>query len=166
MSLTATQIAFLGFASFTIIGALLVVFSRNIFHAALWLAATFAAIGGIYVVLNADFVGMSQIIVYVGAIAVLMMFAIMLTEDVAGMRTTRLRSAWVAALPVAAAMGALLVKWFGLYSWRDPQKLPEQTAGVIGQAFIQNYLFAFELASVILLACLIGAILLAKGEDR
>lgn len=163
--LTAPQAIFLVFAVFSVGGALSVVLVRNLFHAALWLAATFLGVACIYILLDADFVGMSQIIVYVGAISVLMLFAIMLTEDVVGARKTALRSAWVAALPVVAAVAAVLVRWFVRFSWREPTVSgPQNTAGVMGVEFVGRYVFAFELASIILLAALIGAILLAKEE--
>ncbi len=165
MKLSITELCFLVFAAFTVLASLAVVLSRNLFHSALWLAAAFLGIASIYILLSADFVGMSQIIVYVGAISVLMLFAIMLTEDVVGARGTRVRGGWVAVVPVAMAVGALLFRWFAGYSWPRLQDAGEQkTAGVIGQAFIQKYLFAFELTSVILLVALIGAIMLAKEE--
>jgi NADH-quinone oxidoreductase subunit J len=159
------QLVFLFFAAVTVVGALAVVLVRNLFHAALWLAVTFLSVASLFIVLNADFVGLSQVIVYVGAISVLMLFAIMLTEDVVGARGLSLRSAWPAALPVAAGVCVVLVRWFARYAWLPPQPpKPGGTAGTIGLAFIQKYLFAFELASVILLAALIGAIYLAKEE--
>lgn len=166
MSLTGAQIAFLAFAGLTSVFALLVVTSRNLFHAALWLVAAFTGVACIYVLLHADFVAMSQIIVYVGAIAVLMMFAVFLTEDVVGRRSAGMRCTWFAALPVAAPLLTVLVRWAVRYPWKNPHATPPPgTAAVIGAAFIQRYLFAFELASVVLLAALIGAILLAK-EDK
>lgn len=159
------QLVFLFFASVTVVGALAVVLVRNLFHAALWLAVTFLAVASLFIVLNADFVGLSQVIVYVGAITVLMLFAIMLTEDVVGAKRLSLRSAWPAALPVAAGVGVVLVRWFTRYAWLPPQPPgPGGTAGIIGLAFVQKYLFAFELAPVILLAALIGAIYLAREE--
>lgn len=159
------QLAFLFFAAVTVLTALAVVLSRNLFHAALWLAVMFLSVGSVFIVLNADFVGVSQVIVYVGAVSVLMLFAIMLTEDVVGAKGRGLRNAWPSALPVAVAVCVLLVRWFAGFGWRQPQApRPEGTAGTIGLAFIQTYLFAFELASVILLAALIGAIYLAKEE--
>ncbi len=165
MSLSWEQLAFLAFGGLTLAAALLVVFSRNLFHAALWLAATFTGVACIYVTLHAEFVAMSQMIVYVGAVAVLMLFAVFLTEDVVGQRSRRLRSAWVLSLPVAVAVSAILLRWFGGYPWKVPaREHAADTAGVIGVAFIQKYLFAFELTSVILLAALIAAILLAREE--
>jgi len=165
LNLTASQLAFLVFGALAVVCALFVVLARNLFHAALWLASTFLMVACVYVLLNADFVAMSQVIVYVGAISVLMLFAIMLTEDVVGAKGQALRSAWPAALPVAVAMLTVLTRWFVRYPWHAPETpLSADTAGVIGLAFIQKYLFAFELASVLLLAALIGAIMLAREE--
>lgn len=165
MNVTWEQVAFLSFGALTLVAAMLVVFSRNLFHAALWLAATFTGVACIYVTLHAEFVAMSQMIVYVGAVAVLMLFAVFLTEDVVGQKSRRLRSAWVFALPVAVAVCAILLRWFSGYPWKPPASdHATDTAGVIGIAFIQRYLFAFELTSIILLAALIGAIFLAREE--
>lgn len=167
MTITWQQAAFLAFGAVTLAAALLVVFSRNLFHAALWLAAAFTGVACIYVTLHAEFVAMSQMIVYVGAVAVLMLFAVFLTEDVVGKRSRQLRSAWVYALPVSVALCAILLRWFGRYPWKPPaREHASDTAGVIGIAFLQKYLFAFELTSIILLAALIGAILLAREEKR
>ncbi len=159
------RLVFLFFAAVTVVGALAVVLAKNLFHAGLWLAVTSLAVASLFIVLNADFVGLSQVIVYVGAISILMLFAILLTEDVAGAKRLSLRSAWPAALPVAVGVCVVLLRWLTRYAWLPPQPpRPGGTAGTIGLAFIQKYLFAFELASVILLAALIGAIYLAREE--
>lgn len=164
--MTLAQILFLVFAAAVLGCALLVVLGRNIFHCAIAMATSFLGIACIYLLMSADFVGLSQIIVYVGAISILMLFAIMLTEDVVGARSKALRRVWPAALPVAAAILALLLKWVAPEFTRSAALVvPEGgTALFIGRAFLNQYIFAFELTAVILVAAVIGAIYLAREE--
>ncbi len=148
-------------------GALGVVLLSNIVYSAFLLGLVFISIAGLYILLNAGFVAAAQVLVYVGAVNVLILFGIMLVnkdEDFAAVK-----NAWVG----RAATGAVCAGLFGLLSamvvshpWVI-STLPaagDQAIEVIGQHFFSDYLLPFELASVLLLIALVGAIILARRE--
>ncbi len=148
-------------------GALGVVLLSNIVYSAFLLALVFISIAGLYILLNAGFVAAAQVLVYVGAVSVLILFGIMLVnkeEDFVA-----IKNAWVGKV----ATGAVCVGLFSLLStmvvshpWAI-SSLPaagDQAIEVIGQHFFSDYLLPFELASVLLLIALVGAIILARRE--
>lgn len=165
--MTGQGIAFAVLAAITILSALLVVSLKNIIRSALFLALSFVGVAGLYVLLNAEFLAAVQVLIYVGAITVLILFAIMLTQQI---MTTRIRQTtdWFwPALAVALAMLATLITFFALPGYpahRTPDALAGPTTMPLAQALLLPYLLPFELASVILLAALIGAIVIAKEE--
>jgi NADH-quinone oxidoreductase subunit J len=167
---TVVQVVF-GIIAVLILGAgILTVTSRNLVHAALWLIAAFFGVGALYLLLQAEFAAVVQVLVYVGAIAILMLFAIMLTPDVVGEQDAPIfRQRWVALVVAAALFGVLLAPTVYNHSWavRTPlSAVPPPIAGAreIGTSFMREYLLPFELASVLLLAALIGAIVI--GIDQ
>ena len=147
--------------------ALGVVLLSNIVYSAFLLALTFISVSGLYILLNAGFVAAAQVLVYVGAVNVLILFGIMLVnkeEDFA-----EIENAWIG----RAATGAVCAGIFGLISTMvlsHPWAISTTTAAgesaidVIGQHFFSDYLLPFELASVLLLIALVGAIILARRE--
>ena len=165
--MSATQIVFLITAVLTLGGAVMVVTARNLVHAALWLIWTLFGIAVLFVLLNAGFFAVVQVVIYIGAIAILMIFAIMLTrrvmQDVGPQYN---RGWWVAALVSLALFAGL--SWM-LSSWSGfSTQMPEFPPGVdplrqLGQSLVSPnaYVLPFELASVLLLAALIGAIAVA-----
>jgi NADH-quinone oxidoreductase subunit J len=144
----------------------LTVTARNLVHAALWLIAGFFAVGALYLLLEAEFIAIAQILVYVGAIAILILFAIMLTPDVAGEDDAPIfRSRWVALIIAAGLFGLLIIPTLLSHPWTlrqlngaDPTALGGTRE--IGIALMREYLLPFELASVLLLVALIGAIVI------
>jgi NADH-quinone oxidoreductase subunit J len=149
--------------------ALLVVTARNVIHAALWLVVCFGALAGCYLVLTAEFVAWVQVLIYICAVVVLMLFGAMLTRAPIG-RQQPLDSAnrpvaAVAAMATAGILVTLVVAAFkGAYV--DVHHTEVGDGHVIGTAVFRYFVLAFEVASVLLLAALVGAIVLTRpGRD-
>jgi NADH-quinone oxidoreductase subunit J len=163
---TGQEIAFLVMAVIGGIGGLLVVTSRNIVHAALYLVVALASVAAIYLLLAAPFVAFVQVIIYVGAIVVLILFGIMLTRAPVGRRVldNSLR-ARIGALVVGAGLFAMLtvflVRAFG--GDRIVNRAGTATAA-LGSSIFRNFVLPFEAVSVLLLAALVGAIVLARRD--
>lgn len=151
------------------IGAALgVVLFDNIVYSAFMLAGVFISISGFYILLNADFVSAAQILIYVGAVNVLILFAIMLVnkrEDFTPVPRRWLRKG--AAAFVCAGVFALLATMVLTTTWGINLALvpPESTALLMGEHFFSDFLLPFELASVLLLMALVGAIVIARRES-
>ncbi|MFN8501620.1 NADH-quinone oxidoreductase subunit J [Kouleothrix sp.] len=162
-------VIFFGLSAFTLAAGVMVVTVKNIIHAALWLIASFFSVAALYLLMEAEFIAIVQVLVYVGAISILVLFAIMLTRHVTGEGVRQLYQRWWVALIVAAALfGVLIVPTVFNFQWSVPTA-PDQSAGLssavqIGTAFMREYLLPFEIASVLLLVALIGAIVIAFEE--
>jgi NADH-quinone oxidoreductase subunit J len=150
----------------------LVVTVRNVIHAALWLVVCFGALAGCYLVLTAEFVAWVQVLIYIGAVVVLMLFGAMLTRAPIGRMTaladeldSRNRPvAALAALATAGLLGTLVVTAFrGAYV--DIHHTHVGDGRVIGAAVFRYFVLPFEIASVLLLAALVGAIVLARPDQ-
>ncbi len=165
MTLTPVTIAFAVMAIFILGGGLGVVISRNLVHAALYLVLSLFGIAGMFVILEAPFLAAVQILVYVGAIAVLITITIMVTRRVMGV-TESVNRQW----PLAAIVAALVMATLGFvllsqFSGVWPEAgVPEDSISQLGAALVnsQAYFVPFEVASVLLLAALIGAIVVAR----
>jgi NADH-quinone oxidoreductase subunit J len=164
------MIIFLILSAFILGSALAVVTVRNIIHSALWLIASFFGVGALYLLMEAEFVAVVQVLVYVGAISILILFAIMLTRHVTGEGVRQLYKRWWVALLVAGGLfGLLIVPTVYNFNWEGTSVQAEQPAAIssavqLGTAFMREYLLPFELASVLLLVALIGAIVIAFEE--
>lgn len=173
------QVVFAALAVFAAVAALTVVLARNLFHSALALVGTLFAVAGIYALLEAEFLAVSQVLVYIGAISTLITFAIMLTRGMMYGATSPLnRQAGTATMIV----GLLFVVLGGLVAWMpwpsvgvDLSTLSwgvfanrgagEAIIATMGQKFVTTYLVPFELMAVLLLVALAGAILLARDRE-
>lgn len=163
--ITLKQFAFIVMALVVLGPALLVVTVKNIFHSLLFLALSFLGVAGVYLLLSADFLAAVQVLVYIGAVIILMMFALMLTHRV---MTNTLRQAtkqWWLALPVSAGVFGVLYRVFVMNHWQYHPAAQRPTTGIIGEALLTRYVLPFELASIVLLVAMVGAIVLAK-EDK
>ena len=157
---------FLALAVFTVGSAFAAALAPKIVHAVFGLMGAFLGVAGLYALLGADFVALTQVVVYVGGILVLLVFAILLTQRVRGRFEPEGQGKLV--YPIAAG----IVVFVGLFlavrgtNWHaDPAPPPpEPTTGAIGRALLDpdRYLVPFELASVLLLAALIGAAYLVR----
>jgi NADH-quinone oxidoreductase subunit J len=154
-------------AALTIGSALIVALSRNITYSAFSLLGSFVGVVGLYAMLAADFVAIVQLLVYVGGILVLMIFAVMLTHRIDDVAVSN-RS--VGRLPAACILGfvgvimGICVATAGWVKKADVSITPT-TAG-IGDAFLGPYILPFELASIVLLVALIGAVVVSRKEVR
>jgi NADH-quinone oxidoreductase subunit J len=161
----ALAAAFWIFAVVGVVGALGVVFLRNVFHAALSLVLCFLTVAGIYVTLSADFLAAVQILVYVGAISVLIILAIMMTREVQqGSPTNRLK---LPVFIVAAALFGIMVYTVTQTSWNVSAAAPltPTTAPLAGKLFGENgFILPVEIAAVLLLAAMVGAIVIAREK--
>lgn len=163
-----TTLAFFFFAALTLGFGAVVVLSRNIMHAAFSLLFTFFGVAGLYVMLHADFLAITQIMIYIGGILVLIIFGVMLTTRITGVdvrsgRTGKLQLGLTAALSVTLA--AVLVKIFLSTQWHiAPAADVDATAELIGNAFLTKYLLAFEAASILLLVAIVGAAFIARKK--
>jgi NADH:ubiquinone oxidoreductase subunit 6 (subunit J) len=174
------QILFVLLAIITLGSALVVVTNRNLFHAALALMVTFAGVAGIYITLDAGFLAMAQLLVYIGAISILIIFAIMMTRRLMQAVEAPFNSQRWLGLFGAIITFAVLAIVLGRY-WStqpntnnfvasvDPEILNGSVAR-LGASFVNPdaYVIPFEVASVLLLAALVGAIVVAwpKVEDQ
>jgi NAD(P)H-quinone oxidoreductase subunit 6 len=161
---------FYAIAGLTVVCSLGVAFSTNVVYSAFSLMGALLGAAGLYVFLAADFVAAVQLLVYVGGILVLTLFAIMLTHQIQDIQVSN-RS--VGRLP-AFALVALVGAGMGYALLRAPWKLgtlTERAAGAgttydIGASFLGDYLLPFEIASIVLLTALVGAIVLSRKELR
>ncbi len=160
------NIIFAVLAILILVSAILVVTVQNVIHASLWLIATFFGVGALYLLMEAEFVAVVQVLVYVGAISILILFAIMLTRNIDEGEQQLYRNWWAAMIVAAALFGLLIVPTVLTHRWGVDTEIPgasEQisTARELGRSFMSEYLLPFEVASVLLLVALIGAIVIA-----
>ncbi|GAB4566278.1 MAG: NADH-quinone oxidoreductase subunit J [Anaerolineae bacterium] len=146
--------------------ALMVVTSRNLFHSALFLAASFLAMAGLFVLLEAEFLAVVQILVYVGAISTLIVFAIMLSRG--GMQPDQrsFNDQWPGVAVGAALLAVFLVMIVTRVPWKEMlQPLAGNLVAELGAAFVGRYVIPFEVASLLLVVAMIGAILIARERE-
>lgn len=141
--------------------------SRNPGHNALFLVLSFSALGGIFGLLEAPFAAVVQILVYAGAIMVLFLFVVMMIDPRFGIPPERRKRAKF----LGAAMGAVLLLELGtaaasLLSSAAPDAGPTGTPLAVGRLLFTEYVYPFEITSVLILAALVGAVVLGKKEDR
>jgi NADH-quinone oxidoreductase subunit J len=161
---TGIAIAFWILAVSTVACALMVAAVRDLIHAVLFLTLTFVGVAGVYVVLSADFVAVAQVLIYAGAIAVLLTFAVMLTP--AADRRNSETAFQAPALVLAGLVLAIIV--FVIYDteWQlsGAEAFPA-TARSLGEAFLKPYVVPFEVASVLLVTAMVGAIVLTREDE-
>jgi len=164
LAVTGPEIAFYGFGVVCAITGVLVVGTRNVVHAALYLVGVLGGVGAIYIILGAEFVGWTQILIYVGAIVVLLLFGIMLTKAPMGRMALDNQNRGVAFLVAAGTFGVFTwLIWDAFGDERVPLKQVVRTAD-IGKSMFDKFVLPFEAISVLLLAALVGAIVLARKD--
>jgi NADH-quinone oxidoreductase subunit J len=158
------DIVFYAFAILAVGSASVVVFSRNIVHSALALLFTFVAVAGLYVLLHADFLAVTQVLIYVGGILVLLLFGIMLTSRAVDIELkTGALHVWPARVLTAFLAGTLAGIFYATWKVVDaPAPAYETTTAMIGTELMTSWLLPFEVASVILLVALVGAAFIAR----
>jgi len=164
--------AFAILAFITLAGAMDAVFFRNVMHCALSLILFFFGIAGLFFLLRADFVGWVQILVYAGAVGVLVLFAVMLTRHITADQPYQLFGGglpgWIMGFGTALVVALALI-WAIL---RDPmlartlKEMPTSKAELLGRQMMEQYVIPFEVVGILLTAAMIGAIVLALEEAR
>jgi NADH-quinone oxidoreductase subunit J len=165
-SVSAQEIVFVLLGVLALASAVLVVTTRNVVHAALWLVVTLAGVAGCYLMLTAEFVAWVQVLIYVGAVIVLLLFGIMLTKAPIGgdadLNSENRVAAALVALASAATLTTLVVDAFR-------HEFVDLGAGTgaagVGTSIFRSYVLPFEVVSVLLLAALIGSIVLSRRDE-
>lgn len=160
----ARQIAFWVLAGLSAISALFVVLTRNVVHAALGLAAALLGAAGLFILFGAEFVGLAQILIYVGAVVILFLFGIMLTSTAPGRPVVDNQQKGMALLVSVAVFVVLAI---GIVAGYGRRPLPLRVAfstTALGNALFTRWILPFEAVSVLLLAALVGAIVLARKD--
>lgn len=164
--MVAQNIAFGVIAAVVVLSAVRVVTTSNVVHAALSLVGVLAGIGGLYILLAAEFVATTQYLVYIGAIVVLFLFGIMLTRAPIGRTADLTGRQWPLAAVVALLLGGVTV--YALVEEFDDTELPDDPVlfrtGDVGDSIFSQFIIPFEAVSVLLLAALVGAIVLARRD--
>jgi NADH-quinone oxidoreductase subunit J len=157
---------FLGLAGVMLGSALLVVLGRDIIRSALWLILSFAGLAGIYGLLGSPFMAITQVLVYIGAIAVLVLFAVMITQSKRGPAKLVFQRQWWAGAIAAVLIVLMLIGTILLTEWPlvGTEIIPAD-ARTIALTLYQDYLFAFEALGVLLLAAVIGGLYLARRDE-
>ena len=167
-ALVAQNIAFGIIAAIMIFGAIRVVTSSNIVHAALWLVMVLAGAAAQYLLVHAEFVAITQVLVYVGAVMVLFLFGVMLTRARIGKEGDINNKNWGIGIPVAvvlfAAMSIALVRGFGAEQLPGPKEATRIDTRLVSDSIFGPYLLPFWALSFVLLVAVIGAIVLARKD--
>ena len=161
------ELLFYALATLTVGGAAVVAFGRNILYSAVGLLAALLGAGMLYVLLSADFVAITQLLVYVGGVLVLLLFAVMLTNRITEVNVSNRSIGLWGGLLLLAAMAPVLVAVAVATPWSGPGVEPgalAPTTAAIGDALLTRWILPFEIASIILLATLVGAVVIARKE--
>jgi NADH-quinone oxidoreductase subunit J len=168
-------ILFYIFAAITLVSAILVITQKNVVHSAVFLASTLLSVAGIFLTLHAEFLAGVQVIVYVGGILVLFVFVMMLISLERSTTERQFSRQWMIALIAAVALIAEL--GYVIYRGKDSFVLPAADAQaaadtltgnteVVGTALFTSFLLPFEIASILLLVAIVGAVVLAKRKTQ
>jgi NADH-quinone oxidoreductase subunit J len=165
---TSHEYAFMVLAVVGGVSAIAVVTARNVVHAALYLVVTLSSVGGVYLLLGAEFTGWTQILIYVGAIVILFLFGLMLTKAPIGRDMLDNQQRWVGAIVgvgIFAGLVFLIQQAWPLHSASNAYGAFVGSTGVVGTALFKTYVLPFEAVSFLLLAALIGAIVLSRKDE-
>ena len=165
--MTVSTAVFYLVAAITLGSAMIVAFSRNIIYSAFSLLGTFSGVAGIYIFLGADFVAAVQLLIYVGGILVLVLFAVMLTHRITDVEITNRAAGRIPALIVVGVLVYLLAQTVRETPWTKAKEIVfAAPTAKIGDLLLDTYLLPFELASLVLLAALIGAVVISRKEIK
>lgn len=161
-------VTFLILAAITIAGTVAAMAMRNLVHCVLALTLGFAGLAALYLQLGAQFVGFTQILVYVGAVAILAVFVIMMTQRTTETAGSKFSSFWFSGSLIAALVFAVLA--WAIHSSNLPSNIvpshAEAAVRPIGDALMHKYVLPLEIMGLLLTAALIGAVILAMQEKR
>ena len=163
--MTVAQGVFYLIAALAVTGGLGVVLMRSAVHAALFLILAMLAVAGLYILLASEFLALVQVLIYGGAVTVLLIFALMLTRA-SDLPETMVGSQWPLAAVVSSLLGGLLIAAVATSNW--PGDVGETTLvpfEVLGDALVRRWAVPFEIASLVLLVALVGAIVLSHQDE-
>ena len=164
--MSVEQGVFIVLSAITLAGAWIVITNRNLYRAALGLVFSFFGVAGLYALLNAGFLAVVQVLIYVGAISILIIFAIMLTRRVMDRDVVQRNTQWVISALVALALFGVIgytLAFRAADQWPvSNASLPTDPIAELGEALVTTYALPFEAASVLLLVALVGAIVIAR----
>ncbi len=154
-------------ALMVVVSAAIVVGSKNIVRAAYSLLFTFLGVAGIYILLGADFIGVTQLMVYVGGILILLLFGIMLTNKVYSVDIRRENAYIIPSIVIVGIFAAFLIFVMTETNWvtADPT-FPNTTVFELGKTLLVHYSIIFEILAIVLLIALIGAATLARNDNK
>jgi NADH-quinone oxidoreductase subunit J len=156
------------FAILTVAGAVAAMSFRNLVHSVLALTLAFTGLAVVYLQLGAQFIGLAQILVYVGAVAILIVFAILLTRDTGATSQSIIGSSWIGSITVVLAIFGILA-WAIYHSTASRNAMlqqPEVSMQQIGNALMLRFTLPLEIIGVLLTAALIGAVTIAMHEKQ
>ncbi len=161
------EILFYAILAFTIFTAAIVAFANKIIYSAFALLFTFIGFAGLYIYLGADFLAVTQIIIYVGGILVLILFGVLMTQKIYDLKALAAHNPIILSISGGLFVAIILAIFLSKESWfRLLDKTFTPTTAKIGEAILTDYLLPFEVASVLLLGALIGAVYLARAEEN
>ena len=167
LDVSGSEIVFILIGVITLGAALLCVTSRNVVHAALWLVVALGGLAGLYLVLTAELVAIVQVLIYVGAVVVLLLFGLMVTKAPIGpqpdLNTANRPVALVVAVAAFGLLVAVLIDAFR-FAYLDLTVEGQGGAEAIGAAVFGSWVLSFEVLSVLLLAAVIGAIAITRRD--
>ncbi len=164
--MTLLQIIFYLFAFITVGAALFIFFTKNVLHAVLSLLLVFIGISAMYVFAGADFLAITQLVVYVGGILVLLLFGVMLTNretgsDIPVSKNKSIITGIISGLSILALLVYLLVKNQKIFLTASEKTISTGTVKILGISLMSEYVFVFEIVGILLLMALIGAAFIA-----
>ena len=164
--MTSTEVVFVVLSAVGSIGAFRLVTSKNVVHAALYLVLTLAMVGAAYLVLAAGFLAWVQVLIYVGAIVVLLLFSLMLTKAPIGREALDNQQRGWAALVGAGVLAGLVFLIQNAFGSAPRIQIQPATTSEVGASVFANFVLPFEVVSVLLLAALVGAVVIARRDER
>jgi NADH-quinone oxidoreductase subunit J len=153
-------------ATLVVVSALGVALSKNVLYSGFALMGTLVGVAGLYLYIGADFLGIAQLLIYVGGILVLILFAVLLTNKIGAVNISNASVHLMAGAVGALGIFLLLVKVMLDTKWPKVETVVAPTTARLGDAFLREYLLPFELASVVLLMALIGAMVIARRAAK
>lgn len=163
--MTVAQLIFYVIAALAVAGGLGVVLGRSTVYAALFLILNLLAVAGIYILLASEFLALVQVLIYGGAVTVLLLFALMLTREV-DLPETMVGAQWPIAALASAVLAGLLVATGARTEWPgDAGQITRVPFNDLGDLLFRQWAVPFEVASLVLLVALVGAVVLARQEE-
>lgn len=165
--LTLPDVLFYVLAGVTVFGAAGVALSRNILYSSIGLLSALLGAGALYVLLSADFVAVTQLLIYIGGVLVLILFAVMLTNRITDIEVSNASFGLYGGVLLFVAVAPVLMAVAVITPWgvKEPGPLGP-TTHLIGNGFLTKWLLPFEVASLVLLATLVGAVVIARKEIK